>query len=64
MEFPRRCYLEKMTPEERGIHDMIKKVENLGCDVRLTETIILLGQARDKLSDFVDGIPPADSSPR
>lgn len=53
---PRRCQLEHMTPAERAIYDAMGVVEAAGCDVRLTEAVILLQRARDRVADFVDGV--------
>ena len=53
-EFPRRIRMDKMTPEELGILNMIDQVEKLGAHPFLTDVVVLLGQARDKLADWVD----------
>jgi len=55
-EIPRRCYIDKLVPAERAIHDAIVAVEAMPADRRLTEAQILLAQAKDKVSDFVDGV--------
>lgn len=52
---PRRVYLDKLTPAERAIYDATLEVEKLPADKRLTDAVVLLGQARDKVADFVDG---------
>lgn len=52
--FPRRCSLEKMTKEELAIREAILQIESLGCHPALTEVVIALGNAKDKLSDWVD----------
>jgi len=44
----------KQTPEERTISDAIRKVENLGADPLLTDCVVLLDEAREKLSQWVD----------
>lgn len=54
MEFPRRCYINKLVPAEKAISDAISAVEELGADTLLTDAVILLGQAKDKVSDYVD----------
>jgi hypothetical protein len=51
---PRRCYLDLIVTAERAIYDAIVAVEHMPADVRLTEAQVLLGQAKDKVSDFVD----------
>ena len=53
--FPRRSRLDLMTPAEKAIYDAMQEVEKAGADVRLTDAINLLSQARDKVADYVDG---------
>lgn len=52
---PRRICLDKMTAAELAIVEAVRVVEQVGADVRLTEAVNLLQQARDKVADFVDG---------
>jgi hypothetical protein len=60
--FPRRSTLEAMTPEETAIYNCIQAVEMLGAHPLLTECVIKLGEAKDKLSDWIDSQPdPTDS---
>lgn len=54
---PRRICQEKLTPAELAICAAMEAVERAGCDVLLTEAVILLSKARDKVADFVDGAP-------
>lgn len=56
-DIPRRIQLEKMVPAERAIFDAMGKVEDLPADVRLTEAVVFLQAARDKVADYVDGKP-------
>jgi hypothetical protein len=61
---PRRSHVELMTPAELAIHEAMDKVaavpEPVGVDkvaaAGLNVAISLLSQAKDKVSDFVDGI--------
>jgi len=53
-EFPRRNRLDLNTPAELAIYEAIQEVEKVGADVRLTDVVIMLGKAKDLLSDFVD----------
>lgn len=55
-EIPRRCRIDLMTPAELAIRNAVDVVEGMGCDVRLTDAIVLLSQARDKVADFVDKV--------
>lgn len=54
MGIPRRNCIDKMVPAELAITNVIRQIETMGADVRLTEAQILLGQARDKVADYVD----------
>lgn len=56
-ELPRRCYIDKQTEGERVIREAIAVIETLGCHPHLTRAVILLGQAKDAVSDYVDGVP-------
>jgi hypothetical protein len=56
MDIPRRIRVDLFTPAEKAIWDAQQEVEKLPADIRLTEAGTLLGQARNKVSDFVDGV--------
>lgn len=58
---PRRIRLDLMTPEERAIWDAIQLIEAMGADVKLTNAVIKLSEAKDLVSDFIDS---ADSTPQ
>lgn len=58
MNFPRRNCLDKMCPAEKAIYDAAQAVERMGCDERLTDAVILLGKARERVADFVDAQKP------
>lgn len=51
---PRRNRLDLNTPNELLIYNVIQEIEKMGADVLLTDTVILLQQAKEKLSDYVD----------
>ena len=53
-DFPRRSQLELMTPAEIAIREAIIEVEKVGADVLLTEAVILLGNAQNKVADYID----------
>lgn len=53
-EIPRRIRLDMMTPEELAIYNLVGEIEKLGAHPLLTDVVVLLGQARDKLADWVD----------
>lgn len=52
--FPRRGRLDHMTIAELGIYTVIGTIEELGADILLTEAIVLLQQAREKVADYID----------
>jgi hypothetical protein len=54
MSIPRRARIDLMTKEELGIFNMVGEVEKLGAHPMLTSVVVLLGEARNKLADWVD----------
>lgn len=55
-EPPRRCRLDMMVPAELAITKAMEAVELAGCDPWLTDAVVLLQQARNKVADYVDGL--------
>lgn len=51
---PRRTRLDLNTPAELAIRNAIDEVENIGADVKLTDAVNLLDQARELVADFID----------
>ena len=51
---PRRMRIDLLTPVEKAIYDAMQEVEKLPADIRLTDAVNLLSQAKDKVSDYVD----------
>jgi hypothetical protein len=56
-DLTRRCDVERRTEAENAITAAIHSVEALPPDTRLTEAVVLLLKARDRVADFVDGKP-------
>lgn len=56
-KLPRRICIDRMVPAELAICEAMRAVEESGCDVLLTEAVALLGAAKGKVADFVDGSP-------
>jgi len=56
MQIPRRAQIQEMTPTELQIRECITAVEKLGADVRLTNCVAKLSEAKDHLSDWLDDI--------
>lgn len=55
-DFPRRNQLHKCTPAELAIFNAIEEVEKVGANVMLTNAIMKLQEAKEFVSDVVDGI--------
>jgi hypothetical protein len=53
-EFPRRAIQEKWSFAEKIIDQAIKITEDMGCDEDLTDAVVLLAEAQNKVADFVD----------
>jgi hypothetical protein len=53
-DMPRRIHMELNTPAELAIRAAVMVVETAGSDPLLTDAVILLQQAREKVADFVD----------
>lgn len=51
---PRRAVMDEWTEEERKIQDLVWDIEKLGAHSLLTDAVILLGQAKDKLADWIE----------
>lgn len=52
--FPRRNRLDLCTPAELAIRAAVEAVEAAGAHPLLTDAVILLQQAREKVADFVE----------
>jgi len=57
--FPTRSDMTLMSEAERAITEAMRKVEEAGCSVALTDAVTLLGQARDRVADHEEGSPVA-----
>lgn len=53
-DIPRRIDINRMTPAELAIRNAIGVVEEAGCHPLLTEAVVLLGRAKEKVADYVD----------
>jgi hypothetical protein len=54
-EISRRNRLDLCTPAELAIFKAMEEVEKIGADVKLTDAIIKLQEARNLVADFIDG---------
>lgn len=55
-EYPRRNDMTRWCSTERALQNAIDEVEEMGCDQRLTAAVVLLGEAKNRVADFVDGV--------
>jgi hypothetical protein len=60
-EIPRRICIDRLTPAETAIRAAVDAVERAGAHPLLTDAVVLLGRARDRVADFVDGVEPRDT---
>ena len=51
---PRRARIDLYTPAEAAIRAALIVVESVGAHPLLTDAVILLGQAQEKVADFVE----------
>ncbi len=58
-ELPRRIRVDRMVPAELAIRAAVHAVEEMPAASRLTDAVILLGQAQNCVADFVDGVTTA-----
>jgi len=58
MAIPRRIDLFRLTPAELAIRNAVLAVEEMPADPLLTDAVVLLQKAKDKVADFVDKEPP------
>lgn len=54
MKVHRRQVMAYLTPEELYLLSLVESVEKLGAHPLLTDTVVLLGQAREKLADWFE----------
>jgi hypothetical protein len=52
--FPRRCRIDLFTPAEAAIRAAVGVVEAAGAHPLLTDAVVLLQQAREKVADYVE----------
>lgn len=53
-DIPRPIDRQRWTEAEHDIQAAVDRVESMGAHELLTEAVILLGRARDKVAEFVD----------
>ncbi len=59
--FPRRNCIDHYTSEELALREAIFAVERMGAHPLLTEAVMLIGAAKDKVSDFVELLRVTDA---
>ena len=53
---PRRNQMQQWCEAEHKIQDAVDAIERMGADLRLTDAVVLLGAARDRVADFVESV--------
>ena len=53
-EFPRRSRLDLCKPAELAIYNAIQEVEKMGADIKLTDAIVKLQEAKELVADYID----------
>lgn len=56
-QIPRRNRIDQFSTGEKAIFDAVQTVEAMGAHPRLTDAVVLLGQAREAVADYVDSKP-------
>jgi hypothetical protein len=56
VDIPRRCRMDRMVPAELAILKALEAVEAMAADIRLTDAVVMLGYARNRVADYVDGV--------
>lgn len=56
-DLPRRVHLELLSAAEHAIRAAVAQVETMPPHPLLTDAVVLLGQARDKVADYIDEHP-------
>lgn len=54
IKIPRRINMAEWTDAEKAIQNAVNEVEKVGADIRLTNIVVMLGEARSLLADYVD----------
>ena len=57
MDIPRRIDLSRLSRAELAIRNAVLVVEEMPADALLTDAIVLLQQAKEKVADYVDKQP-------
>ena len=53
---PRRHRIDLQSSGEEAIREAVRVVEEMGADPRLTDAVVLLGQAQEKVADYIDDV--------
>jgi hypothetical protein len=55
-DFPSRNCVDLYSPAEKAIAAAVDSVERAGASIALTDAVILLGKAKDRVADHVEGV--------
>ena len=62
--FPRRNCVDQYAPEEAAIWKVHAMVEAMPASVHMTDAVILLAKAADRVADYLEGVPEPASDAR
>lgn len=51
----RRRDVKRQFPAERAIYTAVRLVEEMGADARLTDAVLSLQEAAERVADYIDG---------
>jgi hypothetical protein len=54
---PTRCDIRLTSTTENAIRDAIGMVESIGADKALTDAVVLLDEAKNRVADYLEGLP-------
>lgn len=52
--FPRRSRIDLLEPLEKELYDVMQHVEEAGADPLLTDAVVLLAEARERVADWLE----------
>lgn len=55
-DIPRRVRTDQFSEAEKAIYEAVWIVESMNADVRLTDAVVLLQAARERVADYVDDV--------
>lgn len=57
IDYTRRCDILRHSPAEKAIYEAMGKLEEMPADPLLTDAVVFLQRAKDRVADYIDGSP-------